>query len=103
MTVTNLEAFAIEFLKEVDIQQNVDVQKEFDIDVAVQNTSAMADVKAEATALGANTHTQTLGLTSTTAIEGVGSSSSYIGESISLDSHFTMCVTFENLEVLRVW
>ena len=84
MTVTNLEAFAIEFQKQVDIQEQVDIQKQFDIDVQVQGNSALADVKAEATALGPNTHTETLGLTSTTAIQGVGSSSSSIAESLSL-------------------
>src|SRR5499427_10228408 len=84
MTVTNLEAFAIEFLKEVDIQEQVDVQKQFDIDVQVQGNSALADVKAEATALGPNSHTETLGVTSTTAVAGVGSSSSSIAESLSL-------------------
>ena len=84
MTVTNLEAFAIEFQKQVDIQEQVDVQKQFDIDVQVQGTSALADVKAEATALGPNSHTETLGVTSTTAVAGVGSSSSSIAESLSL-------------------
>ena len=90
MAVTNLEAFAIEFAKLVQIEEQVDVQKEFDINVAVQNTSAMADAKGEAAALGANTHSETLGLTSTTAVEGVGSSSSSIAESISLASHLPM-------------
>ena len=90
MTVTNLEAFAIEFAKLVQIDEQVDVQKQFDIDVAVQGNSALADVKAEATALGPNTHTETLGLTSTTAVDGVGSSSSSIAESISLASHLPM-------------
>ena len=84
MTVTNLEAFAIEFQKQVDIQEQVDVQKEFDINVEVQGNSALADVKAEATALGPNSSTETLGLTSTTAIQGVGSSASSIAESLSL-------------------
>ena len=86
-TPTNLEAFAIEFQKQVDIQEQVDVQKEFDINVEVQGNSALADVKAEATALGPNSSTETLGLTSTTAIQGVGSSSSSIAESLSLATH----------------
>src|SRR5262249_540598 len=86
----DLEAFAIQFEKLVDIQQEVDIQKEFDIDVEVQGVSAMADVKAEATALGANSHTQTMGLTSTTAVDGVGSSSSSIAESVSLTTHLPL-------------
>jgi formate dehydrogenase assembly factor FdhD len=83
-TPTNLEAFAIEFQKQVDIQEQVDVQKQFDVQVEVQGNSALADVKAEATALGPNSHTETLGVTSTTAVAGVGSSSSSIAESLSL-------------------
>ena len=83
----SLEAFAIEFEKQVDIQENVDVQKLFQVDVQIQGNSALADVKAEATALGPNSHTETLGLTSTTAIQGVGSSSSSIAESLSLATH----------------
>ena len=80
----SLEAFAIEFEKQVDIQENVDVQKLFQVDVQIQGNSALADVKAEATALGPDSHTETLGLTSTTAVAGVGSSSSSIAESLSL-------------------
>ena len=80
----SLEAFAIEFEKQVDIQENVDVQKAFQVDVQIQGNSALADFKAEATALGANSHTETLGVTSTTAVAGVGSSSSSIAESLSL-------------------
>jgi hypothetical protein len=84
MGESNLEVFAIEFAKLVQIEEQVDVQKNFDIDVMVQGNSALADVKAEATALGPNSHTETLGLTSTTAVQGVGSSSSSIAESLSL-------------------
>ena len=80
----SLEAFAIEFEKQVDIQETVDVQKLFQVDVQIQGNSALADVKAEATALGPDSHTETLGLTSTTAVAGVGSSSSSIAESLSL-------------------
>jgi len=83
----SLEAFAIEFEKQVDIQENVDVQKLFQVDVQIQGNSALADVKAEATALGPDSHTETLGLTSTTAVAGVGSSSSSIAESLSLATH----------------
>jgi hypothetical protein len=80
----SLEAFAIEFEKEVNIAEQVDVEKQFNVDVQIQGNSALADVKAEATALGPDSHTETLGLTSTTAVAGVGSSSSSIAESLSL-------------------
>ena len=80
----SLEAFAIEFQKDVQIAEQVDVQKAFQVDVQIQGNSALADVKAEATALGPDSHTETLGLTSTTAVAGVGSSSSSIAESLSL-------------------
>jgi hypothetical protein len=87
--IPNLEVFAIQFTKLVEIAEQVDIQKQFDIDVMVQGNSALADVKAEANALDVdgspgNTHTETLGLTSTTAVQGVGSSSSSIAESLSL-------------------
>jgi hypothetical protein len=85
----SLEAFAIEFLKAVDIQEQVDIQKAIQVDVQVQGNSALADVKAEATALGDNSHTETLGLTSTTSVQGVGSSSSSIAESLSASQQNT--------------
>src|SRR5215471_18641305 len=85
--MNDLEAFAIEFEKQVDIQEQVDVEKQFNVDVQVQGNSALADVKAEATALGPNSHTETLGVTSTTSVAGVGSSSSSIAESLSLSIH----------------
>ena len=80
----SLEAFAIQFEKEVNIEEQVNVEKQFNVDVQIQGNSALADVKAEATALGPDSHTETLGLTSTTAVAGVGSSSSSIAESLSL-------------------
>jgi hypothetical protein len=79
-----LEAFAIAFEKLVQIKENVDVQKEFDIDVMVQGNSALADAKGESSALGPNTHTETLALTTTVVQQGVGSSSSSIAESLAL-------------------
>jgi hypothetical protein len=88
-TPTNLEAFAIEFTKLVAIEEQVDVQKQIDVQVEVQGNSALADVKAEATALGDNSHSETLGLTSTTSVEGVGSSSSSIAESLSASQQNT--------------
>ena len=58
-----LEAFAVEFAKLVDVQEQVDIAKQIDVNIDVQGNSAIADVKAEATALGFNSHTETLGLT----------------------------------------
>ena len=78
-----LESFAVEFAKLVAIEEQVQVDKQIDIDVAVQGNSALADVKAESAALGPNTHTETLALTTTSVVQGVGSSSSSIAESVA--------------------
>jgi len=78
-----LEAFAISFEKLVAIREQVDIHKTIDVDVWVQGNSALADAKAEADALGPNSVTQTLALTTTMAVQGVGSSSSSIAESVS--------------------
>ena len=78
-----LEAFAVEFAKLVAIQEDVQINKDIVAKIDVEGNSAIADVKAEATALGFNSHTETLGLTSTTAVEGVGSTSSSIAESVA--------------------
>ena len=84
----NLEAFAIQFTKLVQVLELVDIQKEINVDVWVQGNSAIANAKGEADALGPNSHTETLSLTTTTAVQGVGSASSSIAESISLaDRH----------------
>jgi hypothetical protein len=81
--MSNLESFAISFAKLVQVEEQVDIQKQIDVDVFVQGNSAIADAKGEAAALGPNSHTETLGLTSTTAVQGVGSTSSSIAESVS--------------------
>jgi hypothetical protein len=78
-----LEAFAISFAKLVEIVEQVDIQKQIDVDVFVQGNSALADAKSEADALGDNSVTETLALTTTAVVEGVGSSSSSIAESLS--------------------
>jgi len=80
---SNLEAFAIQFIKVVQVLERVDIQKEINVDVWVQGNSALANAKGEADALGPNSHTETLGLTTTTAVQGVGSASSSIAESVS--------------------
>ena len=64
----NLEAFAISFAKLVQIMETVKIDKDFDIDVFVQGNSAIANAKGEADALGDNSHTETLALTTTTAV-----------------------------------
>jgi hypothetical protein len=78
-----LEDFAIQFTKAVAIDEQVQIDKQIDVDVFVNGNSALADAKGESTALGPNTHTETLGLTTTTAVQGVGSSSSSIAESVA--------------------
>ena len=85
----NLEAFAISFAKLVQIHgTSRESTSDFNVDVFVQGNSAMANAKGEADALGPNSHTETLGLTTTTAVFGVGSASSSIAEFISLaDRH----------------
>jgi hypothetical protein len=79
-----LEAFAISFSKLVQILDQVKVHKDFNINVFVEGNSALANSKAEADALGPDSHTETLALTTTTVVQGVGSSSSSIAESLSL-------------------
>ena len=79
-----LEAFAISFAKLVQIMEEVKVDKDFNVDVFVEGNSALADAKGEADALGPDSHTETLALTTTFAAQGVGSSSSSIAESLSL-------------------
>jgi len=78
-----LEAFAIEFAKLVQIVEQVDIQKHIDATVFIAGNSAMADAKAESDALGPNSFTETLALTTTTVVQGVGSSSSSIAESVA--------------------
>lgn len=80
----NLEAFAISFAKLVRIMEDVQVDKDFNVDVFVEGNSAMANAKGEADALGPDSHTETLALTTTAVVQGVGSSSSSIAESLSL-------------------
>jgi hypothetical protein len=78
-----LESFAISFAKLVQVEEQVDIQKQIDVNVFVQGNSAIADAKGEAAALGPNSHTETLSLTQTNAVQGVGSASSSIAESVS--------------------
>ena len=80
----NLEAFAISFSKLVAILEQVKVDKDFNVDVFVSGNSALADSKGEAAALGPDSHTETLALTTTSAVFHVGSASSSIAESLSL-------------------
>ena len=79
-----LEAFAISFAKLVQIMEEVKVDKDFNVDVFVEGNSAMANAKGEADALGPDSHTETLALTTTTAVFHVGSAYSSIAESLSL-------------------
>ena len=79
-----LEAFAIIFEKLIEILDQVKVDKDFNVDVFVEGNSAMANAKGEADALGPDSHTETLALTTTAVVFGVGSASSSIAESLSL-------------------
>jgi hypothetical protein len=79
----NLEAFAIQYQKLVQVLERVDIDKSIDVDVFVKGNSAIADAKGEAFALGPNSHTETLSLTQTSVVQGVGSESSSIAESVS--------------------
>ena len=80
----NLEAFAISFQKLVQIVEQVRIDKDINVDVFVKGNSALADAKAESDALGPNSHTETLALTTTTAVQGLASASSSIAESVAL-------------------
>jgi hypothetical protein len=68
----------------VQILDQVRLDKDFNVDVFVKGNSAMADAKGEAFASGDNSHTETLSLTQTFAIEKVGSESHSIAQSVSL-------------------
>jgi hypothetical protein len=81
--IPNLETFAIQFLKLVQIVEQVDIQKEVDVDVWVSGNLAMADAKGEAQAFGADTLAETLALTSTTVVQGLFSDSSSHAQSTS--------------------
>jgi hypothetical protein len=83
-----LEAFAISFAKLVQVLERVDIHKNIDVDVFVQGNSALANAKGESNAVDVdgspgNTHTETLALTTTAVVQGVGSSSSSIAESVA--------------------
>ena len=80
----SFESFTIEFTKLVDILDLLFVDKFIDVDAFVDGTSAHATVKAEADALGPDTHTQTLAATTTTVVNNVGSASSSLAESLSV-------------------
>jgi hypothetical protein len=78
------EAFAIQFTKLVQILDLVFVDKFIDVDAFVDGTSALATAKGEAFAIGTDSHTETLGVTQTTAVADIGSSSSSIAQSLSV-------------------
>jgi hypothetical protein len=73
-----MQAPDVSFTKFVDIFERAHVDKDFNVDVWVKGTSAMANATADA--LGKNTHSETT--TITHAVEGIGSSSA--SESVSL-------------------
>jgi len=67
----------------VQIAELVEIQKEIDVDVWVKGTSALANAKGESSALGADSTSETSAFTSTTVVQGVGSASSSIAESMA--------------------
>ncbi|GEP58864.1 hypothetical protein [Reyranella soli] len=69
--------FDVSFLKNVNVRENVDIDKSIDVRAYVVGNSALANATADA--IGPNSTTETL--TQTTAVQGVGSSS--VSESLS--------------------
>jgi hypothetical protein len=86
----NVETFAVQFQKLSLVVDLALVDKQINVDARVKGNSAIADAKGESTAIGPNSHAETLALTSTTAVQGVGSSSSSIAQSVAAasPSHF---------------
>lgn len=72
-----MSLYDVSFLKYVNVNENVDVDKSFDIRAFVWGNSAMANATADA--IGYNSHTETL--TQATTVQGYGSSS--VSESVS--------------------
>jgi hypothetical protein len=70
-------SYDVSFFKNVRVNEDVDIDKSFDIRAFVFGNSAMANATADA--VGYNTHTETL--TQTVAVEHRGSSS--VSESVS--------------------
>jgi hypothetical protein len=81
--IPNLETFAVQVVKLVQVLEQFEIEKEVNVDVMVKGTLATALTKGEATAFGDNTLAETAAFTSTNAVEGVGSTSSSIAESTS--------------------
>jgi hypothetical protein len=83
MTLPTPEFFGFVFTKAVVIEELVAIQKQIDARAYVVGNSAIADAKGESDALGPNSHSETLALTSAFTAQGVGSSSSSIAESVA--------------------
>jgi hypothetical protein len=96
MAVPNLEAFAIQFTKLVQILEQVRVDKDVNVDVFVKGNLAMGDAKGEADAFGDNTVAETLALTKTTTVEGLFSDSSSIAQSLSAS-------TPDHDHIIKIW
>lgn len=82
-----MSRYDISFQKYVNVNEEVDVDKSFDITAYVKGNSAMANATADA--IGYNTHAETL--TQTTVLQGYGSSS--VSESVSATSGFHYFLT----------
>jgi len=79
---TDMSRYDVSFVKYVNVNENVDVDKSFDIRAFVWGNSAMANATADA--IGYNSHAETL--TQTTTLQGYGSSS--VSESVSATNGF---------------
>jgi hypothetical protein len=86
----NVEAFAVQFTKFSAIVDLAYINKQIDVDARVKGNSAIANAKGDSTAIGYNSHTETLAYTNTTAVQGVGSNSQSVAESVAAasPSHF---------------
>jgi hypothetical protein len=81
--IPNLETFAVQFVKLVQILEVAQIEKEVNVDVWVSGNLAMANAKGEADALGTDSVAETSAFTQTATVQGVGSSSSSFAESLS--------------------
>jgi hypothetical protein len=87
MDVSDLISTSVQFTKLVQVLDQVEVDKSFEIAAFVVNNSAMADATADA--LGYNTHTETL--TTANTVEHVGSASA--SQSIAASDGFHYSIT----------
>lgn len=76
--------FDVSFLKYVNVSENVAINKAIDVRAYVSGNSALGNATADA--IGPNSHSETL--TMTTAVQGVGSSSQSESVSATNGAHY---------------